>query len=52
MCLQCFDTVVWVAGRASILEKTEWWDAGLVMCLGQGAYGPADATATHCLLLQ
>jgi len=30
-------------------------DAGVVMCLGQGAhlhYGPADATATHCLLLQ
>ena len=36
-------------------KKTEWWDAGVVMCLGQGAdfaYGPADATATHCLLLQ
>ena len=35
--------------------KTEWWDAGMVMCLGQGAdfaYGPADATATHYLLLQ
>jgi len=26
-----------VAGRASGLEKTEWWDAGMVMCLDQGA---------------
>ena len=35
----------------------EWWDAGMVMCLGQGAdlhmpHGPADATATHYLLIQ
>jgi len=33
----------------------EWWDAGVIMCLGQGTellYGPADATATHYLLLQ
>jgi len=35
--LQCFDTVGWAAGRASGLLKTEWWDAGVVMCLGQGA---------------
>ena len=27
----------WVAGRASGLWKTEWWDAGMVICLGQGA---------------
>jgi len=26
-----------VAGRASGLYKTEWWDAGVVMFLGQGA---------------
>ena len=26
-----------MAGRASGLLKTEWWDAGMVMCLGQGA---------------
>jgi len=27
-------------GRKGILpvKKTEWWDAGVVMCLGQGAY--------------
>ena len=30
-------------------KKTEWWGAGMVICL---AYGPAAATATHCLLLQ
>jgi len=35
--LQCFDTVGWVAGRASGLYKTEWWGAGVVICLGQGA---------------
>jgi len=30
--------------------KTEWWGAGVVICLERGAaYGPADATATHCL---
>jgi len=35
--------------------KNEWWGADMVMCLGQGAdifaYGPADTTATRCLLL-
>ena len=36
-CLQYFDAVGWAAGRASGLYKTEWWDAGMVMCLGQGA---------------
>jgi len=36
-CLQCFDAVGWAAGRASGLLKTEWWHAGVVMCLGQGA---------------
>ena len=35
--LQCFDAVGWAAGRASGLQKTEWWDAGVVICLGQGA---------------
>ena len=36
-------------------KKTEWWGAGVVICHGamfRLAYGPADATATHCLLLQ
>ena len=38
-CIQCFDAVDWVAGRAS----------GAKCRL---AYCTADATATHCLLLQ
>jgi len=36
-CLQCFDAVGWVAGRASGLLKTEWWGAGVVICLERGA---------------
>jgi len=36
-CLQCFDTVGWVAGRASGLQKTEQWGAGMVICLERGA---------------
>jgi len=35
--LQCFDTIGWVVGRASSLPKTEWWGAGMVICLGRGA---------------
>jgi len=37
MCLQCFDAVGWVAGRASGRKKTEWWGVGVVICLEQGA---------------
>ena len=37
LCLQCFDAVGWVAGRASGLKKTEWWGAGMVICLERGA---------------
>ena len=34
-------------------KKTEWWDVGVVVCMGcRLAYSPADATATHYLLLQ
>jgi len=29
--LQCFDAVGWAAGRASGLQKTEWWGAGAVI---------------------
>jgi len=36
-CLQCYDAVGWAAGRASGLEKTEWWGAGMVICLQRGA---------------
>ena len=35
--LQCFDAVGWAAGRASDLYKTEWWSAGMIICLEQGA---------------
>jgi len=37
VCLQCFDAVGWTAGRASGLEKADWWDAGVVICLERGA---------------
>jgi len=38
-------------------KKTEWWVVGCWRGYLSGArcrlaYGPADATATHCLLLQ
>jgi len=35
--LQCFDPVGLAAGRASGLQKTEWWGAGVVICLERGA---------------
>jgi len=34
---RCFDAVGWAAGRPSGLKKTEWWGAGMVICLEQGA---------------
>jgi len=35
-------------------KKMSGGGAGVVICLERGAlaYGPADVTATHCLLLQ
>ena len=43
--------LVW---RHLVCKKTDWWVAGVVICLERGAdlHGPSDATATHCLLLQ
>jgi len=35
--LQCFDAVGWAVGRASGLQKTEWWGAGVVIHLERGA---------------
>jgi len=35
--LQCFDTVVWVSGRAGWHAKIEWWGVGVVICLECGA---------------
>ena len=37
ICLQCFDTVGWAAGRASGLQKTEQWGAGIDFCLERDA---------------
>jgi len=46
-CLQCFDTVGWVAGRASGMQKT-WvmgsWHGYLSGARCRLAYGPANAT--------
>ena len=36
-CLQCFDAIGWAAGRTSGLWKTEWWGAGMVICLERSA---------------
>jgi len=36
-CLQCFDAVGWAAGTTSGVQKTEWWGAGVVIYLEQGA---------------
>jgi len=45
--------VGWQEGHPAC-KKTKWWGAGMVICLERDAdaYGPPDATATHCLLLQ
>jgi len=38
ICFQCLGTVGWAAGRASApVIKTEWWGAGMVICLELGA---------------
>ena len=41
--LQCFDAAGWRGGGAAVVICLE---------LGTDAYGPADATTTHCLLRQ
>jgi len=51
--LQCFDAVGWAVGRASGLRKPMvgcWHALSLARC--RFGYGPADTTATHCLLIQ
>ena len=53
--VQCVDAFGWAAGRASGLQKklSGWyWRGYLSRERCRFAYGPADATATHCLLLQ
>jgi len=53
-CLQCFDTVGWVA--KGILHVNIWvvgcWCGYLSGARCRFAYGSSDATVTHCLLLQ
>ena len=51
VCLQCLDAVGWAAGRAckKLSGGVLAWLSGATCKL---AYGPADATDTHCLLLQ
>jgi len=42
-------------GRASGLQKTEWWGAGVVICLEQGAdlhMAQLMPLPFHCLLLE
>jgi len=47
--------VLYAFSALMLLVGQQWWGAGVVICLERGAvlvYGLADATATHCLLLQ
>jgi len=55
--MHAFSALTLLVGRQeghSACKKTEWWGAGVVICLDRGAdaYGLANATASHCLLLQ
>ena len=57
VCTVCYcnvDTVAAAEAPISILDLVDlWWDVGVVVCMGcRLAYSPADATATHYLLLQ
>ena len=55
-CFQCFDAVDWTTGRTSGLPikltggMLAWLSGNGMRC--RLAYCPADATATHYLLLQ
>ena len=42
-----------MGGRKGIRSvKNEWWDAGVVVSGARCRFGPANANATHSLLLQ
>jgi len=49
--LVAFSALTLLVGRQEghpACKKTEWWDVGVVVCMGcRLAYSPADATATH-----
>ena len=56
---QTFSALALFVGRQEghpACKKLEWWGTGMVFCLERGAdlhmAHPADATVTHCLLLQ
>jgi len=36
-CFQCLDTVGWQHEGFLACKKTEWWGAGMVICLERGA---------------
>ena len=52
MVSQCFDAVGWAAGSAVKNSVVGCWHGYLSGARCRLAYDPADATATHCLLLQ
>jgi len=37
ICLQCFDAVCFLQAGCLFCRPTEWWGAGVVVCLEQGA---------------
>jgi len=47
-----FDTVGWMSGRPSGLQKNEWYSAGMVICLEQDANDlmPLSLSLHHLLL--
>ena len=57
LCLPCFDACCWLGGKKGIRPvKTEWWGAGVVICLELGAdlhmAQLMPLPLHHCLLLQ
>ena len=53
-CLLCSDAVCWVAGRASSLQESEQWGAGVVISLERGvglAFEPSVWCHCHSLSL-
>jgi len=54
LCIFAFSALTLLVGRQEghlACKKLEWWGyLSAAMC--RLAYGPEDATATHCLLLQ
>jgi len=52
---RAFSALTLLVGRQEghpACKKPEWWGTGMAEARCRLAYGPADATATHSLLLQ